>query len=229
MTRSANNVDVYLEIGKKRTFAGAIDWPGWCRIGRDDGSALQALVDYGPRYARILSPTRLGFQTPATTSALAVVERLEGNATTDFGAPAVAPSSDTRPVDDAELQRFQTLLQACWGAFDATVQAAVGKELRKGPRGGGRDLEEIVRHVLGADVGYLARLAWKLEKGEEEDLSDELGRTRQAILNALAAATRGEVPERGPRGGVIWTPRYYVRRVAWHVLDHTWEIDDRVA
>jgi hypothetical protein len=229
MIRSANNIDVYLEIGKKRTFAGAIDWPGWCRIGRDEGSALQALVDYGPRYARILSATRLGFQAPAAASALAVVKRLEGNATTDFGAPAVAPSSDTRPVDDAELQRFQTLLQACWRTFDATVQAAVGKELRKGPRGGGRDLEEIVRHVLDADVGYLARLAWKLEKSEEEDLSDELGRTRQAILNALAAATRGELPARGPRGGVIWTPRYYVRRVAWHVLDHTWEIEDRVA
>jgi hypothetical protein len=227
--RSANNIDVYLEIGKKRTFAGAIDWPGWCRIGRDAGSALQALVDYGPRYARILSATRLGFQAPADASALAVVERLEGNATTDFGAPAVAPSSDTRPVDDAELQRFQTLLQACWRAFDATVQAAVGKELRKGPRGGGRDLEEIVRHVLDADVGYLARLAWKLDKSGEEDLGDELGRTRQAILNALAAATRGEVPARGPRGGVIWTPRYYVRRVAWHVLDHTWEIEDRAA
>jgi hypothetical protein len=230
MTRSSNNIDVYLEIGKKRTFAGAIDWPGWCRIGRDEGSALQALVDYGPRYARILSATPLGFQPPAATSALVVVEQLEGNATTDFGAPAVAPSSDTRPVDDAELQRFQTLLQACWRAFDATVQAAAGKELRKGPRGGGRDLEEIVRHVLDADVGYLARLAWKLEKSEEEeDLSDEFGRTRQAILNALAVAVRGEVPARGPRGGVIWTPRYYVRRVAWHVLDHTWEIEDRVA
>jgi hypothetical protein len=101
LIRPSNNIDVYLEIGKKRTFAGAIDWPGWCRIGRDEGSALQALVDYGPRYARILSATPLGFQAPADASALAVVERLEGNATTDFGAPAVAPSSDTRPVDDA--------------------------------------------------------------------------------------------------------------------------------
>jgi hypothetical protein len=229
MIRSSNNIDVYLEIGKKRTFAGAIDWPGWCRIGRDEGSALQALVDYGPRYARILSATRLGFQAAGDASVLAVVERLEGNATTDFGAPAVAPSSDTSAVDDAELQRFQTLLEACWRAFDATVQAALGKELRKGPRGGGRDLEGIVRHVLGADVGYLARLAWKFEKSEEEDLSDGLGRTRQSILDALAAATRGEVPARGPRGGVTWAPRYYVRRVAWHVLDHTWEIEDRVA
>ena len=63
---------------------------------------------------------------------------------------------------------------------------------------------------------------------EEEDLDEELDRTRQAVLDALAAAAHGEVPARGPRGGVIWTPRYFVRRVAWHVLDHAWEIEDRV-
>jgi hypothetical protein len=159
---------------------------------------------------------------------LAVVERLEGNATTDFGAPDVAPSSDARPVDDAELRRFQKLLVACWGAFDVAARAAAGKELRKGPRGGGRDLEGIARHVMGAEAGYLARLAWKLKKPEAQSLDEELARTRQAVLDALAAAAHGQVPARGPRGGVIWPPRYFVRRVAWHVLDHAWEIEDRV-
>ena len=227
MTRSANHIDVYLEIGKKRTFAGAVDWPGWCRGGRDEGVALQALCDYAPRYARVLHTAGLGFQAPADASAFAVVERLEGDATTDFGAPGVVPSGDAQPVDAAELRRFQTLLKACWGAFDAAARAATGKELRKGPRGGGRDLEGVVQHVLGADAGYLARLAWKVEKGEAADLAGELARTRQAILDALAAAAHGEVPEQGPRGGVRWTPRYFVRRVAWHVLDHAWEIEDR--
>jgi hypothetical protein len=167
------------------------------------------------------------FQAPADVSACAVVERLAGNATTDFGAPDIAPSGDTRPVAAAELRRFQALLQACWRAFDAAARAATGKELRKGPRGGGRELEGVVQHVLGADAGYLTRLAWKVEKGEAASLADELARTRQAILDALAAAARGQVPERGPRGGVRWTPRYFVRRVAWHVLDHVWEIEDR--
>jgi hypothetical protein len=227
MARAANKIDVYLEIGKKRTFAGALDWPGWCRSGRDEGTALQALLDYGPRYAGVLRPARLGFQAPADASAFAVVERLEGNPTTDFGAPAVAPSSDARPVDDAELRRFQALLEACWQAFDAAAQSAAGKELRKGPRGGGRDLERITRHILGSDAGYLGGLVWKVEQREGADLAEELARTRQAILDALAAAARGEVAERGPRGGVRWTPRYFVRRVAWHVLDHVWEIEDR--
>ena len=228
MERSANRIDVYLEVGKKRTIAGAIDWPGWCRVGRDEDTALQALFDYGPRYARLLDATTPGFRAPADRSAFAVVERLEANATTDFGAPDASPSGDTQPVDTAELQRLQTLLKACWQAFDQAVQAARGKELRKGPRGGGRELDEIVRHVLGADAAYLARLAWKFKPDEAAQLDDELSRNRQAILDALAAAAQGDLPTHGPRGGAIWTPRYFVRRVSWHVLDHAWEIEDRV-
>src|SRR3990172_8504342 len=109
MVKSSDTIKVYLEQGSKRVFAGALDWPGWCRSGRDEGTALQALLDYGPRYAGVLRPARLGVQAPADASAFAGVERLEGNPTTDFGAPAVAPSSDARPVDDAELRRFQAL------------------------------------------------------------------------------------------------------------------------
>jgi hypothetical protein len=224
MPRNSKTINVYLEIGKKRTFAGAMDWPGWCRSGRDEGSALQALCDYGPRYARVLRSARLGFQAPAETSAFTVVERLDGNATTDFGAPDRAPSGDARGMDEAELRRCQALLRACWRAFDSAVRAASGKELSKGPRGGGRDVDRIIQHVLGGDAGYLSRLAWKLGRGDEADLS----RTRRAILEALAAAAAGEVAPLGPRGGVRWTPRYFVRRVAWHVLDHTWEIEDRI-
>ena len=86
----------------------------------------------------------------------------------------------------------------------------------------------MIRHVLGADAGYLARLARKLEQREGEELGAELDRTRAAILEALAASVRGEIPARGPRGGQIWPPRVFIRRHAWHVLDHAWEIEDRI-
>lgn len=228
MSQAANEIDVYLEIGDKKTFAGAVRWPGWCRSGRDEESALQTLLEYGPRYAQVLQAIQLEFRAPSDSSAFSVVERLEGSGTTDFGAPAAAPAHDARAVDEAHLRRFHALLQACWQAFDATVRAAEGKELRKGPRGGGRDLQGIVQHVLGADAGYLRSLGWKVEKGEGDDPTQQLKRTRQAILEGLAAAARGELPQRGPRGGVRWKPRYFVRRVAWHVLDHAWEIEDRV-
>ncbi len=221
-------IEVYLEIGQKRTFAGALDWPGWCRLGRDEPSALQALLDYGPRYAQILHSAEIAFQAPNNLSAFTVVERLPGAATTDFGAPDVAPAADMPPLHETDVRRYQTLLAAYWQAFDAAVLAATGKELRKGPRGGGRDLEGIIDHVLGADAAYLTSLGQRFKRNESGDRTEELERMRQAILAALAVAVRGELPERRPRGGVIWKPRYFVRRVAWHVLDHVWEIEDRV-
>jgi hypothetical protein len=241
-------VTVYLEVGKKRTLAGALDWPGWCRGGRDEEAALQALIEYGPRYERVLRAAGLSFEAPADASALSlkgapslkgtltVIERLEGNSTTDFGAPDVAPSADDAPVDDGDLQRLQDLLRACWAAFDTAMEAAHGKELRKGPRGGGRDPEEISEHVLGAEASYLSSLGGKVPGSRQENDGVSKGnlqalrieRQRQTILDTLAASARGEVPAVGPRGGARWTPRYFVRRSAWHILDHVWEIEDRV-
>ncbi len=154
-------VAVYVEVGSRRVFAGALDWPGWCRNGRDEHAALQALIAYGPRYAAAVGPAAWGFTAQADAAALEVVERLEGNATTDFGAPAVAPASDERPLADDELERLAGQLQACWAAFDAAAQAASSAVLRKGPRGGGRKLDAIVSHVLEADGAYLARLGGK--------------------------------------------------------------------
>lgn len=230
MADSLGRVAVYLEIGKKRTLAGAHDWPGWCRGGNERGeeAALQALVEYGPRYERVLRAAGIRFDAPADVSTLDVTERLEGNATTDFGAPDVAPSGDDAPVDDAELKRLQGLLKACWSAFDAAAEAAYGKELRKGPRGGGRELMGIVQHVADAEASYLSRLGGKAPKaGGEDDPGRVLKEQRQVILDVLEASARGEIALIGPRGGARWTARYFVRRAAWHVLDHVWEIEDR--
>jgi hypothetical protein len=223
-----NSIKVYLEIGKKRVFVGAVDWPGWCRSGRDEKTALQTLIDYGPRYAQVLHSKEIEFLVPTDASDLIVTERHDGNATTDFGAPAIMLDTDREPIDRMEFERLQTILQACWGAFDRAVQRARGRALRKGPRGGGRDINKILEHVLEADQGYLARLAWKQVREGGKNPVEELSRTRQAILKALEVALHGDLPERGPRGGVIWPPRYFIRRVAWHVLDHAWEIDDRI-
>jgi len=219
---------LYLEVGQKRTFAGAIEWPGWCRGGHDEAAALEAFAAYHSRYARVLEAATISVDLPVDPAAFAVVERLDGNAATDFGAANIAPSADTRPFDDATYRRSEQILQACWRAFDGAIEAATGKELSKGPRGGGRDLTKLVRHVLGADASYMGRLAQKFRSDEGADPTGELARTREAMLAGLAAGACGEIPARGPRGGKFWTPRYFVRRVAWHTLDHTWELEDRI-
>jgi hypothetical protein len=216
---------VYVERGAKRTFAGAIEWPGWCRSGKDEASALDALLAYAPRYARAVARSRLGFHAPKDVASLEVVERLNGNATTDFGAPGLAPRADSRPMTDADLRRHRAVLEACWRTLDSAAEAARGRTLRKGPRGGGRSLAKIVHHVLEADAGYLGALGWKYRLDGTGPKAVEA--TRAAMLEGLAASARGEIPSVGPRGGVRQKPRYVVRRSAWHVLDHAWEIEDR--
>jgi len=221
-------MNVYLEIGEKRTFAAAIDWPGWCRSGKDAQSALDALATYGSRYAVVLSATHLDFQAPESSSEINVVERFAGNASTDFGAPGKIPVVDTGSVDDLQVKRLQELLKACWQTLDSVADFAAGKDLRKGPRGGGRDLESIIHHVIDADAAYIRKVGWNFKLGSDYDWKVEFPRTRQAIIKALESAAHGEISPTGPRGGTRWPARYFVRRVAWHVLDHAWEIEDRL-
>jgi hypothetical protein len=224
---SGRAIEVDLEIGAKRAFACAVEWPGWCRNGRDERSALDALVAYGPRYAEVLRGTRTAFREPRDAQAVSILERVEGNATTDFGAPGGIFASDERAIQRRDLTRLMTILEACWSAFDRAAEGAAGVSLRKGPRGGGRDLEKIVGHVVGAESGYIRSLAASSPKVDERHPSAKTDVVRDAVREALSRAVEGGLPERGPRGGVLWTPRRFLRRAAWHVLDHAWEIEDR--
>jgi hypothetical protein len=209
--------EVTVERGAKRVFAGANAWPGWCRGGRTEEEALEALLTYGPRYAKVMGRRRLGYVAPTDVGRFRVVERLTGNATTDFGAPGVAPRSDDRAVDEDEARRLATIMKACWSALDRAAAAADGLVLRTGPRGGGRKLAAIVEHVADAEVAYLSKLGARPSAGD----------ARATIVAVFASRARGEPPERTPRSGVLWTPRYFMRRAAWHVIDHAWEIEDR--
>ena len=223
--------DIYLEIGKKKAIAAAVAWPGWCRSGRDEAAARQALLDYAPRYAAVVQAAALSFDAPAGADALAVVERIEGNSTTDFGAPDLTIPGDGEPgeaIGEAERDRFAVVLRACWQAFDAAVEAAQGKELRKGPRGGGRELDAMINHVIDADLAYLGRVGLQLDLPDGVEGADRLAAVRDGLLGALDQAAAGQLPVEGPRGGKRWPVRFFVRRVAWHALDHAWEIEDRI-
>ena len=217
-----------MEVGSKRVFAGVLDWPGWCRSARLEEDALEALLTYGPRYAGVLKGSGVRFTPPARPSTLQVVERLEGDATTDFGAPSIAPKADSRSIDRRWLAREEKILRACWKAFDRATEH-VGGPLAKGPRGGGRELDAIVGHVVGAEASYARMIAGKPPPFEEAQAAAARDEERGAVLDALERALADGIPEKGPRGGKRWTAPYFVRRAAWHVLDHAWEIEDRSA
>ena len=192
-------LDVALEIGSKRVFASALDWPGWCRSGRTEEAALEALLDYASRYAPVAAAAGVRF--PAKPVAH-VVERLKGDATTDFGAPSIAARTEESPPNAAQRKRLAALLQASWDCLDDVVAHAPAS-LRKGPRGGGRDRDKVVEHVRNAERAYAGKLG----------LTD---RSRESIHAAVLEGTDGR-----------WPLRYAVRRIAWHVLDHAWEIEDK--
>jgi hypothetical protein len=223
----SERVDVYVERGAKRVFACALEWPGWCRSGRDEETALAALLESAPRYAKVAA--KLGFVAPRALPDLRVVQRVAGDATTDFGAPGAVPKADHAPVDEHELEWLATLIEEGWRVFDAGVHSAKGRTLRAGPRGGGRSLDKIVDHVREAEAGYLSALGWRFKPDAKASRDALLKATRAAVREGLAASTRGEIPAKGPRGGVRWRPRFFVRRLAWHTLDHLWEIEDRLS
>ena len=210
---------VYLEVGAKRIFAGGLAWPGWCRSGRDEAAALAALVAYGPRYEAVVAGTDLAFTPPSGPEAFVIEGRVTGDASTDFGVPGALAPGDQEPVVGTELTRLVTVLRACWAALDRAAADVTPAGLATGPRGGGRSVEGIRAHVMDAEAGYLSAIGWKAPP----DPADR----RQAVLDGMIAIAPLGVPPPGPRGGKRWPARYFARRVAWHALDHAWEIQDR--
>ncbi len=207
---SGKPLAVCVEAGAHRVFACSQDWPGWCRSGKTEILALQALGAYSARYALVVAEAGLGFP-PAVV--FQVTERLSGNATTDFGAPAIASTADRRPLTQRQADRLARLVEASWRVFDRVARSSPA-ELRKGPRGGGRDRDQIVAHVADAEAAYARKLGIR-GKASPADL-------RESIVAMLRACRLGDPLTEGG-----WLPRYAARRVAWHALDHAWEIEDR--
>ncbi len=204
-------MDVYLEIGKKKVFAGYVDWPGSERSAKSEDEAIERLLSYAPRYARAIHTFKPAKQ-------LKVVERINGDMTTDFGAPSKTPKADERDLTPAQLKKLIAILEQAWNYFDKTAKRNARKKLTTGPRGGGRSIPKMVDHVMGADRGYLSGLGGSLPKGAD---------LRGTIFETLRKRVRGEELPPTRRTKPLWTPRYAVRRIAWHALDHAWEIEDR--
>ncbi len=199
-------IEVYLERGRTWTFACALDWPGWARRGKGDEAALEELAAYAERYALVVADVVPDF----APGDLHVVGTLPGTGATDFGAPDARGPWDDEPQDEPARGRLADLLVACWTAFDRAV-AASPPELRKGPRGGGRDRDKIVDHVREAERSYGRSIGVRVPP-----------RTSWAEQRAAV-----ETAIRTGRPGGRWPLRYAVRRFAWHVLDHAWEIEDK--
>jgi hypothetical protein len=211
---------VIMETAPKRSFASALDWPGWSRGGRSPEAALEDLAAYADRYAVVAAAAGLRLPGVTGSDAFTIAEEVAGNATTEFGAPAIAASVETSKATPAGGRRVAALLEAAWTVFDDVVSSAPAA-LRKGPRGGGRDRDAMVDHVLGAEHAFAGKIGVRLPQPRPADIAAR-DAVREAILSVVRADRSG-VPARA--GG--WSPRYAARRLAWHALDHAWEMQDR--
>lgn len=213
----ARPIGVYLEVGQKKVFACAQEWPGWCRSAKDEAGALEALGAYTGRYGAVVGDA--GLRLPSS-GGFEVVERVKGSATTDFGAPGTVPQADLEPLTAAAARRQVALVEASWAVLDR-VAAGAPARLRKGPRGGGRDRDQVVQHVLAAEASYARKLGVRHPEPSRDD-AEAVAALRGDIAAALLAARTAPPPEEKR-----WPARYAARRIAWHVLDHAWEIEDK--
>jgi hypothetical protein len=213
----AKPIPVYIESGDKKVFACAVDFPGWCRSGKDEASALEALAGYAPRYAEVAKRAKVAFPKEPEFE---VVERIKGKGATDFGIPHEIPKVDAQPLTARQAARQVALMEAAWALLDRVAKSTPA-ELRKGPRGGGRDRDKMLDHVLGAEAAYGRQIGIKHPQPALGD-TRAVNALRKDLAEALRGASDGSpLRERG------WPPRYALRRITWHVLDHLWEMQDR--
>ena len=207
-------IPVSVEETPRRSFATAIDWPGWSRSGKTVAAALETLGAYADRYRAVA--TAAGEPFPADEVEIEVYETHPGDGGTAFGVPMRVSEADRRPTSAADGERLARLVVASWALLDEIV-AGAPEALRKGPRGGGRDTSKIVDHTLGADHGYAQAMGLG---GAAPTVGD------RASIEALRAAMLDLIgrPSDGSTLKSRWTVRYAAHRIAWHSLDHGWEI-----
>ena len=206
----------------KRSVAFGIDWPGWSRGAKSAELALETLESYRERYRPVAGLARMAREFDAAGRSRSIEERV-GTGSTDFWGISFSPSAtEQEPMGEAELERGITLLRACWAFFDR-VAARVSPEMRKGPRGGGRDRDEIIRHVIRNESEDFARkVGVRMPEGAALT-PDGLRQHRKAYVAGMRAYNAGEV-ERRMRS---WTLAFLIRHSAYHTLDHAWEMEDK--
>ena len=213
-------IRVMVELGKKRAVAVALDWPGWDRSGKSETEALEVFAAYRPRYAKVAELAGLADEFRALGK-IAVVERLPGTGMTDFyGLSFRSAGSEQEAISDAACQRKIALLRASWTYFD-DVASRVSAELRKGPRGGGRDRDKIIRHANGAEIDDFAKKVGVNTPLDARERPDDLRAHRDAFCAAIRDYNARGAPAR------TWTVQFVIRHSAYHMLDHAWEMEDR--
>ena len=178
-TRRGGPTAVYLELGSKRVFACTLDWPGWCRSGKTEELALEALAAYADRYAEVAKEAGIAFP-PGTGERLLTPH--------PFLLPrAVAPEGDDlrdRHENEQPGRRPERLA-------DGRRRLVADKRRKPEERG----VAEAEREPRRAPVAR--------EHGDDEghDRREEDGSAR-VVEERVDGRAHGRDPEQGPAGAV---------------------------
>ena len=200
----------------------APDWPGLERGAKAAENAVERLRSYIPRYSQVAKLAGMDAEF-ATVKSVHVVERYPGTGSTDFWGISFAFSSiDRKTMSGDELERELALMQACWAYFDA-VRGRVSAEMQRGPRGGGRDRDHIVRHTFAAEQDWARMIGVPTPEG-----AVPTGKGLKAYRAAYCHAIR-DYHAQGKLAGKMakWPLRYLIRHTAFHTMDHAWEMEDK--
>jgi hypothetical protein len=211
-----------IELGPKgkRSVAYAIDWPGWSRSAKTPDKAIDVLEAYRQRYRLIAEIAGFGAEF-AAAGPLIEVDRYTGTGSTDFwGISFAASPGEREEMSEQQLERRLALLQADWAFFDQ-VAKRVSPGLKKGPRGGGRDRDQIINHTLGWErTGLAVNVGIEYPEGALLD-PDVLRQYREDYVEALREHHANVQKARK------WELSYLIRHSAFHMLDHAWEMEDK--
>ena len=205
----------------KKAVVFAVDWPGWSRGAKTPELALELLEAYRERYRPVAVAARMADAFDGA-GPLDVVEDQVGVGSTDFWGISFTPSSlEHEPMDVIEFDRNIGLLRACWEFFD-DVASRVSVEMRKGPRGGGRDRDEIIRHTIGTESeNFAKRLGLRVPEGDALTPSG-LRDYRERYVATMREYNAGEVKRMRS-----WNLPFLIRHSAFHTMDHAWEMEDK--
>jgi hypothetical protein len=217
----SNSIRVMVEIGPKGKMVVAVapDWPGLARGAKTEEAALERLLSYIPRYAPVAQRAKMDAAFATITNA-DVIERYGGTGSTDiWGISFAFSDNDRQAMSSEELERELTLMRACWAFFD-DVRSHVSAEMQRGPRGGGRDRDRIVRYTLAVEQDWAKGLGIR---------TSEDGILTNKDLNAQRDAYCTAIRRFHEEGKMVrtWPLRYLIRHSAFHTLDHAWEMEDK--
>ena len=240
-----DSIRVWLEpnYDHGRTGAWLLDWPGaftWgdsreTALGRAT-SAAHRFVDWVEAHGDTAVPVPI--EPPEVIDEVAAYTLPDGyeiNATFDADdRPATAADVETALRRLAFARTDLLRLVGRIREFEAGVGHLPSEQRSAEAKATGADdgrlVDQILRHLAGADTWFVSRLdpAARFE-GSRGELTDYMSASQQFLAQGLRRIQAADMPPRLDSKGERWTLTKVLRRALYHSLDHLEELDRRLS